>query len=183
MPIATKGSVAVAVAVVAVAIVALWGRSGSRPSRRVSSSAAVAMAPAAARAASPSTRAARREPSVHQAPVSDTVDPGDEAALTARLRALWPSEPEPALALARAANERQPDGTDAPERAWIAIRSLEALGRFHEARDEARRMVTAYPGSSWSADVERHVLVHPLDHPSREEVQERMRAEAEPDQQ
>ena len=83
----------------------------------------------------------------------------------------------PVVGRGRAVEERHPDSPAAPERTWILIRALEARGRFHEARDEARRMLAAYPASPWSADVERHVLVYPLDQPSREETQERLRAE------
>jgi hypothetical protein len=33
-------------------------------------------------------------------------------------------------------------------------------------------MVARFRGTSWAEDVERHLLVHPLDQPSREEEQE-----------
>jgi hypothetical protein len=95
----------------------------------------------------------------------------------AQLRALGTTAPERALELARVGNALFPNTPDAAERAWFVVRSLDSLGRFHEARDEARRMVERYPGSSWAADVERHTLVYPLDQPSREEMQAREASE------
>ncbi|GEM_PF-2463732 len=151
---------------------ALWGRSGAPP-RPTARAARAAAAPQVERPL-PVARAAPPAP----ADAADAADDlADEAASMARLRQLWPTDPEAALALARAVEERHPDSPAAPERTWILIRALEARGRFHEARDEARRMLAAYPASPWSADVERHVLVYPLDQPSREETQERLRAE------
>ncbi|HOU93138.1 MAG TPA: hypothetical protein PLU22_18930 [Polyangiaceae bacterium] len=175
----TKISAVALVAAAALAAYALWGRSAAppRPTGRV----ARAVAAPEAERPPPVPCAARPAPVARpaSAPTVAADELADEDVLMARLRQLWPTEPEAALALARAGEERHPDSPAAPERAWVGIRSLEALGRFHEARDEARRMVAAYPASSWSADVERHVLVYPLDQPSREETQERLRAEAE----
>jgi hypothetical protein len=91
----------------------------------------------------------------------------------ARLRELVATDPERALQLARADNARFPDSADAAERAWIVIKSLDSLKRFHEGRDEARVMVERFRGTAWAADVERHTLVYPLDQPSREELQAR----------
>jgi hypothetical protein len=95
----------------------------------------------------------------------------DEASLMTKLRELGQSAPEQSLALARAGNERFPDSLDAAERAWIVVRSLVSLQRFHEARDETKVMKEKYPGTPWALDAERHLLVHPLDQPSREEQQ------------
>jgi hypothetical protein len=97
------------------------------------------------------------------------IDPRlDEPALMARLRALGESAPLDSIALARQGNERFPESTDAPERAGRVAKSLVNLGRFHEARDEAQAMLDRYPGTPWTLDVERHLLVYPLDQPPRE---------------
>ncbi|HKO46156.1 MAG TPA: hypothetical protein VJV79_00445 [Polyangiaceae bacterium] len=98
----------------------------------------------------------------------------DERGLMSELRALRLSDPEQALLRAMRANSEHPGSADAAERAWIAVRSLDDLRRFHEAQDVAREMQRRYPGTSWTEDVERHVLLHPLDFPSREEQQARL---------
>lgn len=95
----------------------------------------------------------------------------DEATLMTDLRQLRVSAPERALARAVEANAAHPDSPGAAERAWIIVRSLEELRRFHEARESALAMRERYPGASWTSDVERHVLIHPLDYPSREAQQ------------
>lgn len=112
----------------------------------------------------------------------DRVDDGDaraEAELMSELRSLGPTDPERSLDLARAGNARFPTTAAAPERARIVVKSLVGLGRFHEARDDARRMLLAYPRTPEALDVERHLLVYPLDKPSREQMQANMRGDAE----
>jgi hypothetical protein len=106
--------------------------------------------------------------------------PLEEPALMAKLRELTARDPESALRLAREANERFPNSQDAAERAWIVVKSLDNLKRFHEGQAEARIMVERYRGTSWAADVERHTLVYPLDQPSREEMQARERERSQP---
>ena len=91
----------------------------------------------------------------------------DEAALMARLRELGQSDPALALEIAREGNQRFSGSADAPERFHTLIKALENLGRFDEAREEARRMVDTYPGTAWTLDVERHVLSQPGRHPSQ----------------
>jgi hypothetical protein len=116
--------------------------------------------------------AAERAPSAAPAPLPAAVAPGrafDEHALLSELRALRLSDPEQALQRATQANVEHPDSADAAERAWIAVRSLDDLRRFHEAQDVAREMQRRYPRTPWTEDVERHVLLHPLNFPSREE--------------
>jgi hypothetical protein len=88
-----------------------------------------------------------------------------------KIRAIRLSDPERAWQLATQANIEHPSSADAAERAWIAVRSLEDLRRFHEAQNVARDMQQRYSGTVWTEDVERHVLIHPLDFPSREEQQ------------
>jgi hypothetical protein len=53
---------------------------------------------------------------------------------------------------------------------WLMARCLVALDRFDEAREVARKIVREAPGSPFAHDAERHLLVHPLGLPSREEV-------------
>ncbi|HEX4336386.1 MAG TPA: hypothetical protein VH062_10770 [Polyangiaceae bacterium] len=104
-------------------------------------------------------------------PVSQRKSFLDEPALMATLRRLESKDASISLRLAREGNARFPDGADAAERAWIVVKSLDTLRRFHEGRDEAELMVSRYPGTSWALDVERHTLIYPLDQPSREEMQ------------
>lgn len=87
------------------------------------------------------------------------------------LRALINTAPAQALALARRGDALFPNSPDAPERAWAAVKSLDLLKRFHEAQAEARLMLRLYPDTPWTEDIERHVLLYPLDQPSREEQQ------------
>ena len=106
----------------------------------------------------PPVRLARAEPpsKLHGKPVYK-----DEASLMAKIRELESSDPELSLKLAREDNERYPNSPDAAERAWFICRSLTGLGRFEEARAEALNMVQKYPGTSWTSDVQRHVLSNP----------------------
>lgn len=95
----------------------------------------------------------------------------DEEQIMATLRLLGADSPLESLALARHGNEYFPSGSGAPQRHFIIVRALENLQRFHEARDEAKSMVERYPDDPLALDVKRHVLVYPLDQPSREEQQ------------
>ena len=102
---------------------------------------------------------------------------GDDLVAMGTLRELLNSEPRRAIELARQANKRAPDSPDAAERAWIVVKALASLKRFHEARDEAAAMAGRYPDSSWAMDAKRHMLVQPLDLPSREDQQREMQQE------
>ncbi len=99
----------------------------------------------------------------------------DDLVAMETLRELLNSEPRRAIELARQANKRAPDSPDAAERAWIVVKALASLKRFHEARDEAAAMAGKYPDSAWALDAKRHMLVQPLDLPSREEQQQQQR--------
>jgi hypothetical protein len=95
-------------------------------------------------------------------PVGRAADaPLTPAALLAKLHDLAASDPASSLRLAKEALARFPDSPDAPEFEWTVVRSLINLQRFDEARDEARSMIKKYPGTSWSSDVQRHVLSNP----------------------
>jgi len=96
-----------------------------------------------------------------------------EPALMATLREMGGTAPERSIALARDGQRRFAGSGDAPERAFIIVQSLVNLRRFHEAREEAREMVRKYPDNPFALDAQRHLLVYPLDQPSREEMQQR----------
>lgn len=85
----------------------------------------------------------------------------DEASLMAKLHQLATSNLPLSLQLAREALARFPDSSDAPEFEWNVVKSLANMGRSKEAEEEARGMVKKYPGTSWTADVQRHVLSSP----------------------
>jgi hypothetical protein len=87
----------------------------------------------------------------------------DEAALMVRLRQLGETDPPLSLRLAREGNARFPNSPDAPERAFIVVKSLVDLARFKEAQGEARKMLKAYPNDPRTLDVERHLLSNPLE--------------------
>lgn len=106
-----------------------------------------------------------------------TAAASDDLVAMETLRELLNSEPRRAIELARQANKRAPDSPDAAERAWIVVKGLASLKRFHEARDEAAALAGRYPDSSWAMDAKRHMLVQPLDLPSREEQQKQMQQE------
>ena len=106
-----------------------------------------------------------------------TAAAGDDLVAMETLRELLNSEPRRAIELARQANKRAPDSPDAAERGWIIVKALASLKRFHEARDEAATLASKYPDSSWAMDAKRHMLVQPLDLPSREEQQRQMQQE------
>ena len=78
-----------------------------------------------------------------------------------KLRELLEKDPPAARAAARKDLDRDPDGSDAPERYWVIVKSLAVEGRFEDAQREAAIMVPKYRGTRWADDVERHVLAHP----------------------
>ncbi len=85
-----------------------------------------------------------------------------EAALMARLHELGETNPPLSLQLAREGNARFPSSPDAPERAWIVVKSLVNMAQFKEAQAEARIMVAKYPNDPRALDVQRHLLTNPL---------------------
>jgi hypothetical protein len=102
-------------------------------------------------------------PTAATLPASSAVAPdalADERALMSRLRDVQASDPEAAVALARAGNQRFPRSEDAPERTSILIHALSRLGRVSEARGEAEDMVNDYADSDWVKEVERFTGAH-----------------------
>jgi hypothetical protein len=87
----------------------------------------------------------------------------NEAALMVRLRQLGETDPPLTLRLAREGNARFPNSPDAPERAFIVVKSLVDMTRFKEAQEEARRMLKNYPNDPHTLEVERHLLSNPLE--------------------
>ncbi len=81
------------------------------------------------------------------------------------LRELGDSAPLLSLELAREGNRHYASSPDAAERGWYICKALVNLERFYDAREEAREMVTRFRGTAWAVDVERHLLVNPLDLP------------------
>ena len=85
----------------------------------------------------------------------------DETSLMTKLHDLAASDPPLSLRLAREALERFPDSPNAPEFNWNLVKALFNMGRLEEAQAEARVMVAKYPGNSFAADVDHHLLNHP----------------------
>ena len=96
---------------------------------------------------------------------SETGEVLDEPGVLALLHDLAASDPPRSLQLAREAVERFPDSPDAPELEWNVVKALFNMGRLDEAKEEARVMVEEYPGSSFTGDVEHHLLHHPPNPP------------------
>jgi len=160
-------------ALTATLLLELRGRADVRKSARVDPKGAAPIDPAPA-LASPTTPVALRL--LNEAPkliearpaASPLVAPSapSESNLMAELRDLRATEPTRTLELARAANQRFSRSPDAPERSWYIVRALLDLDRRDEARAEALQMQRDYPGSTWSEDIYRHVLVNPGTHPA-----------------
>jgi len=151
--------IVVSLGVAGVLCFALW------PARRTTAPKSVVdtSAPMMAQREQPRTKprpAAVVPASLTVAPVQAVPVP-DEASLMSTLRALADSDPVRSLQLARTAEQRFPTSPDAAERSWFVCKSLVNLQRFRDAREEAKRMVNEYPGTSWTTDVARHLLVNP----------------------
>ena len=82
------------------------------------------------------------------------------------LRLLAANDPDLSLQLSREGDARFPASAGAAERSWFAVRALVDLGRFDEAVTGARVMVSKYPNPTFANDVVRHLLTHPLSHPT-----------------
>lgn len=93
--------------------------------------------------------------------------PREEVVLMAKLRDLGPiADPELSLELAREGDEKFPASPDAAERGWFTVRALMEMRRTSDAIAKSRMMVEKYRGTSFADDVERHMLSHPMTHPS-----------------
>ena len=87
--------------------------------------------------------------------------PLDETSLMTKLHDLAASDPPLSLRLAREALDRFSDSPNAPEFNWNLVKALFNMGRVEEARQEARAMVSKYPGNYFAGDVDHHLLNHP----------------------
>jgi hypothetical protein len=85
----------------------------------------------------------------------------DETSLMTKLHDLAASDPPLSLRLAKEALDRFPDSPNAPEFNWNLVKALFNMGRLEEAREEARVMVSKYPGNYFAGDVDHHLLNHP----------------------
>lgn len=100
-------------------------------------------------------------PRVRIATRSDADKPLEETSLISKLHDLAASDPPLSLRLAKEGLDRFPDSPNAPEFNWNLVKALFNMGRLEEAREEARVMVTKYPGNYFAADVDHHLLNHP----------------------
>ena len=87
--------------------------------------------------------------------------PLDETSLMTKLHDLAASDPPLSLRLAKEALDRFPDSPNAPEFNWNLVKALFNMGHLEEAREEARVMVSKYPGNDFAGDVDHHLLNHP----------------------
>jgi hypothetical protein len=167
-----KGMQAVGVSLVVLAAIGWYLRSPAgdspRPQRRASDPAVTpTVIDRAGPAAEPNSPAAGEplQPVSVAAATPPAPAPLDEHSLMSTLRELGDSAPQKSLQLARDGNVRFPNSPDAAEREWYVCKSLVNLEDFYGAREEARSMVAKYPDTPWASDVERHLLVNPLDLP------------------
>ena len=166
------GTVAL-LALTAALLLKLRDRADVRESARLDPKVVAPIEPAPARASTttPVTlRLLKEDPKLIEArpAASPLVAPSapTESNVMAELRDLAATDPPLTLELARAANQRFGRSPDAPERTWYIVRALLDLDRRAEARTEALQMLRDYPGSTWSEDIYRHLLVNPGTHPA-----------------
>lgn len=90
----------------------------------------------------------------------------DEDELLDSLNELGADDPELSLRLSREARARFPDSARSAEPAYFEVRALVNLGRMDEAVTGARALVAAHPHDPLANEVARHLLTHPLTHPT-----------------
>jgi hypothetical protein len=105
-------------------------------------------------------------PSAAVQPAATRPPTEDERSFMTRLRTLTETEPARAVELARRGNSLYPSGSDGAERGWVICKALTNLGQFDEAYAEAKLLAERYPGTTWSLDVIKHILINPRTHPS-----------------
>jgi hypothetical protein len=159
----------------ALCVIPLWA---STPASRTSdgrdavSRAAASSASVTAAANDPSASSAEPGPGEGDpAPVLRRQPPiawreADEDDLLSSLRELGPDDAELSLQLAREAGARFPGGPRAAESGYFEVRSLVNLGRLEEAVARARVLMAAHPHHPLANEVARHLLTHPLTHPT-----------------
>mgnify|MGYP001553530142 CR=1 FL=1 len=90
----------------------------------------------------------------------------DENELLESLSELGAEDAELSLRLSREARARFPDSARSAEPAYFEVRALVNLGRLDEAVTGARALVAAHPHDPLANEVARHLLTHPLTHPT-----------------
>lgn len=90
----------------------------------------------------------------------------DEHEIMSALSELGADDAELSLQLAREASTRFSRSSRAAERSYFEVRSLVNLGRLDEATTLARNLVAAYPDDPLANEVARHLLTHPMTHPT-----------------
>ena len=89
-----------------------------------------------------------------------------EQRLMTELRELGLRDPSRSLRLALEGDVRFPASREEPERGFYAVRALMDLGRTDDAIARARALVEKHPNDPFALDVARHMLTHPMTHPS-----------------
>ena len=82
------------------------------------------------------------------------------------LREVGLRDPARSLRLAREGDVRFPASPDEAERGWYEVRALVDLKRTDEAVARARALFEKHPESPFAIDVAKHMLTHPMTHPS-----------------
>jgi hypothetical protein len=160
--VAVLAAGAIALAVVLVVVASRVKRSVPAPSETQEPIvAATPPAPGEVAKLPPPLPAAAAEPRVRIATKRDADKPLDETSLMTKLHDLAASDPSLSLRVAKEALERFPDSPSAPEFNWNVVKALFNMGRLEEAQEEARAMIAKYPGDSFAADVDHHLLNHP----------------------
>jgi hypothetical protein len=90
----------------------------------------------------------------------------DEDELMRSLSELSTEDAALALQLAGDAKTRFPSSSRAAERDYFEVRALVNLGRLDDAVAKARALVAAHPDDPLANDVARHLLTHPMRHPT-----------------
>ena len=90
----------------------------------------------------------------------------DEDELLESLSELGADDPELSLRMARETRARFPNSPRSAEPAYFEVRALVNLGRLDEAVSNARALVAAHPHDPLANEVARHLLTHPLTHPT-----------------
>jgi len=164
-------------AIVALCTFSFWWTTPSERHRAQHQSAALRprerVAPAVAVSAAPAQTARETHGSMREEPVAAVQPSGprgleglDEDELMSLLNELGASDAEFSLQLVRVARARFPGSSRASERDYIEVRSLVSLGKMDDAMVQAKAFVAAYHEHPLANDVARHLLTHPMTHPT-----------------
>ncbi len=95
----------------------------------------------------PSMPPVANEPAVNRPAQNEPRVPADDASAFAEIEPVLTSDPERALALVQAQNERFPESSLRDDRDWAKVRALVNLQRIGKARDAAKQFYVAHPDS------------------------------------